>query len=237
MGYSPSGTDCSSVVSLQTISSRKPTSAWPPAHGPQLLPRACSCMGSPWSSSSFRAHPSALAQDDPQAVLWIVTPMWASPWSSGEHLLWHLEHLLTLLHWTWYCQGSFSYIFSHSSLSGCIFYPFLNMFSLRWHHLGWWAQPCPVVGLLKLRELVVCSMGQPLSLFTNTTLQLLLPKPGQLHLIKEVKPQYVYKRKHKSKQKTYKGIRKPFITTKVRYFKPEPVMDMGTMLTRARHSL
>ena len=45
-----------------------------------------------------------------------------------------------------------------------ILYPFLNTFSQRCHQLGWWAQLCPVVGLLwSWLQLVVASTGQPLT--------------------------------------------------------------------------
>lgn len=44
-------------------------------------------------------------------------------------------------------RAIFHTIFPHCCL---VFFPFLNPLSLRYHHLGCWAHPCPAVGLLEL---------------------------------------------------------------------------------------
>lgn len=70
---------------------------------------------SPQAAGSFRAHPPAPASGPPWAVVWASAPTWSStgcrerntcfimvsPWTMGESLLRHLEHLLPFLHWPW----------------------------------------------------------------------------------------------------------------------------------------
>ena len=156
MRYSPSGT----------------APAWVP-HGvtnllhrgllsPQVLPGACSSMGSPWCHSLVWAS-SCSGMGLFLVCRWVSAPPWismgcggqpASPWSSpraaGKSLLWCLEHLLPLLlHWPWCLQSCFSHIFSLISPAGnCpdFFSPFLTMLSQRCCHHCWWARPCPVTG-------------------------------------------------------------------------------------------
>ena len=61
-------------------------------------------------TASFRAHPTALVWGPPRAAggylvhhepPWAAggqpASPWSSPWTAGESLLWHLEHLLPLL--------------------------------------------------------------------------------------------------------------------------------------------
>lgn len=52
--------------------------------------------GSPWA---VRGHPAS---------------PWSSPWAAEESLLWHLRHILLLLHWPRWLQGCFSHTFSLS---------------------------------------------------------------------------------------------------------------------------
>lgn len=60
----------------------------------------------------------------------------------------HPEHLLPLcLPWPKGSQSWFSQYFLHYLCS--IFHPLLNTFPYRYCHVGFWAQPCPAVGLLE----------------------------------------------------------------------------------------
>lgn len=70
------------------------------------------------------------------------------------------------LHWPLCLQVFFLTFFSHFCAA---FLPILKYVSKRHHHVGCWAQLCPVVGLL---ESAVSCMGQPQLLFTNAALQL-----------------------------------------------------------------
>jgi len=79
MGCSPSRMNCSNVgLPGATSTARKLALVWAPLHWPQLLPGACSCVGSPWAATSFRAHLPASVQGPPQAVVWICAPTWSS---------------------------------------------------------------------------------------------------------------------------------------------------------------
>ena len=75
----------------------------------------------------------------------------SSPWAAGESLLGLLEHLLPLLlHWAWCLHGCFTFFLTPlSQLSRSVFYPFINVFFQRCHHLGCGTQLCWAVGRLE----------------------------------------------------------------------------------------
>ena len=91
--------------------------------GPQVLPGACSGVGSPWGHSFLQASPCSSVGSIPWAAggdllhrgpPWAAGAQPASPWSSSraareESLLRHLEHLLPLLHQPWYLQSFLSH--------------------------------------------------------------------------------------------------------------------------------
>lgn len=138
-GYSPSGTECCTMGSLQTTDLAKiPAPVWACLH----------CHSSWWEPDP--------AWGPPQAAVWITLALWAaegqptSSWSSlqvaGESLLKHLEHFFSLLfQWQWYLQGYLACIFlvpiPHSCCAA-FFYPFLNVipdglsYGCRWGCLG-----------------------------------------------------------------------------------------------------
>jgi len=127
---SPSGTGCSSVgppvPHRVTSPVSKPAPAWYPlSTGPQVLPGACSSVGSLWGHSLLGVYPPAPVWDPPQAAggyllhrgpPWAAGGQHASPWSSsraaGAPLLWCLKHLLPPLHRPWCLQSCFSHVCS-----------------------------------------------------------------------------------------------------------------------------
>ena len=62
-----------------TSPASKPAPAWAPlSTGTQVLPGACSGIGSPWAAASFRVHPLAPPWGPPQAAVWISALEWPS---------------------------------------------------------------------------------------------------------------------------------------------------------------
>ena len=72
-------------------------------------------------------------------------------WTVEECLLWCLEHLLSLLLWPWCSQNCLSHFFHLSTHSACAAFSFFShTLSQRHCQLGWWAQLCPAVAVLKM---------------------------------------------------------------------------------------
>ena len=140
-GHCLSGTDYSSVG---------------PPKGPQVLPGACSSVGSPQGHSLLQVHPPAPVWGPPWAAAggyllhcgppWAAGAQPASSWSSAqaaeESLLWHLP---LLLQWPCCLQSRLSHIFSLLSLTATAMLQFplspLTMLSQRCYHHHWWARP------------------------------------------------------------------------------------------------
>lgn len=61
----------------------------------------------------------------------------------------HSLHLFLLAWCTLSNLAWWKLFFLHILFCHAMFWPFLNLFSLRSHHLGWGAQLCPAVGLLE----------------------------------------------------------------------------------------
>jgi len=74
------------------VPARKSALAWAPLYQLYFLPKACSCVGSPWATASLGAYTPALAWGPPQAAAGQPASPWSSPWSEGASLLWCLEH-------------------------------------------------------------------------------------------------------------------------------------------------
>jgi len=155
-------------------------------------------LGLSTSHSSFRVYLPAPACGPPQAAVWIPSPLcsssWAaetylflrslttgyseisaSPWSSasaaGESLLWHPEQpphppsSLTLM----FTEFFLSRFFLNSYFCRA-FWPLLSAFSQRHHHLGWWIQLCPELGLVWSQLELSCPIqGSPWTLLTAAT--------------------------------------------------------------------
>jgi len=99
-----------------TSPASKPVPVWAPLSTcPQVLPEACSSMGSPRGHSLFQAY-LCCGVGSSMGCRWISAPpwtsmgcagtAWSSPGAAGE------SHLPLLLHWPWCLQSCFFHIFS-----------------------------------------------------------------------------------------------------------------------------
>lgn len=89
-----------------------------------LWASSCSELGTSTGSSVGCRHTAALP--------------WPSSQATGEFQLWHLDHLVPLLHWPWCLQGHCSRILTPLSwlLLHSDFFPLLKLLSQRCHHRG-----------------------------------------------------------------------------------------------------
>jgi len=125
---------------------------------------------------SFRTHPPVLVWGPPWAAVWVFAQLWTSMGCRGTACF-------TIV-FSRGCRGisapasevqppppfSFALGTTYRAVSLLTateaFFPFLNMFSLRHHLLGCWAQLCPAAGLVGAGWNSLSSPRLSLQLFT-----------------------------------------------------------------------
>lgn len=149
-------------------------SGWNTLRGGCLsLATTCSDMGSPGDTVPLGKHPLLCRSS-------VGSTCFRNTWSTMEYML--------LLQSQWpLCCFSLSFHPPFSLCGGVC--PFLNMFSLRCHQLGWRAQLSPAMGLLcSWPETAVAGTGQPLACShrgptcTPPTVSSLPPTPSTSYL-------------------------------------------------------